>query len=134
GPGYGRTTIWLLATGVLRYTWIPSVLVLAAAWLLRRRVPAFALGVALFVAGLIPVLGFVPFDYQYFSNVADHYMYLAMLGPAVMLALGYRALPAPGRALVHATLAVLLALTVVQTAYWADDATLYARIIAVNPL
>jgi tetratricopeptide (TPR) repeat protein len=35
---------------------------------------------------------------------------------------------------VHATLAVLLALTLVQTAYWADDATLYARIIAVNPL
>ena len=45
-----------------------------------------AVGVS--VAGLLPVLGFIPFGFQHYSTVADRYMYTAMLGPALALAWG----------------------------------------------
>jgi Flp pilus assembly protein TadD len=51
--------------------------------LLRRRAVAAAV---LFVGGLLPVLGFVPFSYQWASTVADHYMYLPMAGVALLVA------------------------------------------------
>ena len=40
----------------------------------------------IFVAGVLPVLGLVPFYFQIISTVADRYIYLAMLGPALALA------------------------------------------------
>jgi protein O-mannosyl-transferase len=40
----------------------------------------------LFIAWLVPVLGLVPFDFQRVSSVADRYVYLAMIGPALALA------------------------------------------------
>jgi tetratricopeptide (TPR) repeat protein len=93
-----------------------------------------SLGVALFVIALLPVLGLVPFDFQQYSNVADHYVYLAMLGPALGLALGHRALPRAARhVVIPLGLATLGALAFVQTSRWRDDATLYAYTLSVNP-
>ncbi len=37
-------------------------------------------GMVVFAAGLLPVLGFAPFMFQYMSTVADHYVYVGMLG------------------------------------------------------
>lgn len=36
-----------------------------------------------FVLAVLPMLGLAPFMFQYMSTVADHYLYLAMLGPAI---------------------------------------------------
>jgi len=107
---------------------------LLGAWLLRRRLPALAAAVGLFVVSLLPVLGIVPFDFQYFSTVADHYVYLAMLGPAVGVAFACRQLPATARTIVVASgVTVLSALSFRQAAHWNDDATLAPRTLAVNP-
>ena len=40
----------------------------------------------IFVGGLLPTLGFIPFLYQDYSTVADRYMYLPMLGVSLALA------------------------------------------------
>ena len=102
--------------------------------MLRRRLPWLGAAVAVFVAALLPVLGLVPFAFQYYSNVADHYVYPAMLGPAIGLALIYGRLPSSGRRiLVPLAIVGLLALSFVQASYWKDDVTLYSRTISVNP-
>src|SRR5207244_4465004 len=74
-PDYGRTSQSVVSSGALAYTWIPAAALLAAAWAFRGARPRMAAAVALFVAALLPVLGLVPFDFQYYSNVADHYLY-----------------------------------------------------------
>jgi protein O-mannosyl-transferase len=133
-PDYGRTAERSWATGVLIWSWIPAAVTLVTAWLLRRRLPALAAAVGLFCVSLLPVLGFVPFDFQYFSTVADHYVYLAMLGPAVGVTFACRQLPATARTIaVASAVTVLFVLSFRQAAHWKDDATVAARTLAVNP-
>jgi tetratricopeptide (TPR) repeat protein len=93
----------------------------------------------IFVGALLPILGFIPFDYQQRSNVANHYMYLAMLG--VALAGGWivqicidrgincRVVGAMGIAL----LVGLAADTFYQAGYWRDDYTLFAHNLELEP-
>ena len=75
----------------------------------RRQWPQAAIGGLIFVAGLAPVLGFVPFEFQSFSTVADRYVYLPMLGVALAVA-GIMA--QSGRAVMATTIAVVAALSV----------------------
>lgn len=80
-PVYGRVPDYVMQQPYVHYElWI--VLAVAAALLVRRTPAAAALAVA--VAFLVPVLGFVPFDYQIRnSTVADRYMYYSLLGVAI---------------------------------------------------
>jgi hypothetical protein len=83
---YGRTP-WLIAgKPAIRLTWLIVLGMIVGAWAARRCWPIVATAFAVFVAGLIPVIGIVPFTFQYFSTVADRYVYLAMLGPALAVA------------------------------------------------
>ena len=133
-PDYGRTSQSLVSSGALAYTWMPAAALLAAAWAFRGARPRMAAAVALFVAALLPVLGLVPFDFQYYSNVADHYLYLPMIGPALGLAAAWgRLAPLARRIVVPVALASLLASSFVQASHWKDDATLYAHTLALNP-
>ena len=133
-PDYTRSSQALVSGGALAYTWIPAVTLLAVAWALRRRLPWLAAAVAVFVAALLPVLGLVPFAFQWYSNVADHYAYPAMLGPAIGLAFLYARLPSLGRRIfVPLAIMSLLALSFAQASYWKDDVTLYSRTLSVNP-
>src|SRR5438046_674295 len=133
-PDYGRTSQSLVSSGALAYTWMPAAALLAAAWAFRGARPRMAAAVALFVAALLPVLGLVPFDFQYYSNVADHYLYLPMIGPALGLAAAWgRLAPLARRAVLPVALASLLASSFVQASHWKDDATLYAHTLALNP-
>ena len=81
-PDYGRipsvVCAWGLANGALL---LPVAAVVALVWLRSRVAWAAA---AVFLAGLLPVLGLVPFGFQDISTVADRYIYLAMLGPAML--------------------------------------------------
>lgn len=133
GPDYGRTPAMVMQSGWFYLAWLlPVALVGALACFRNRRIWLVAAG--LFVAWLVPVLGLVPFDYQRFSTVADRYLYLAMLGPAVALAwfLANRW----GRWTVTATgtlLCVLGVISFVQTGHWRDDKTLWKHALKVNP-
>lgn len=71
-------TWWL---GILAW---PAVVAAAVKW--QERIGALALwGMAHFVVSLAPVLGVIPFGYQQHTVVADHYLYLAIIGAAVAL-------------------------------------------------
>jgi len=89
---------------------------------------------AVFVAGVAPMLGLTPFMYQYTSTVADHYVYLSMLGPAMV---GTWLLTRYGRPAVAwgvAIVAVLLGVrSNLQLAYWHDDHAAWAHAAAVSP-
>lgn len=133
GPDYGRTPQRVLESWTYYVSWIPAAALLAlAAWPASRRV--WLSCYALFVAALVPVLGLVPFAFQYYSTVADRYVYLAMLGPS--LAAGYAVRNWRMRALAPALAgaAVLLGwMSHRQAGYWRDDATLFAHGLEVRP-
>lgn len=139
GLFYGRTPAAIIENGSIWFTWIVPVLVLGAiAWLGRkRRWPTAA--ALLFIAGVLPVLGLVPFTFQAYSTVADHYLYLSMLGPALAVAM---ILSVAGMVRTKAAilrwgsgfaLLILAGLTVAQTRYWHDSISLFSHAYAVNP-
>lgn len=131
------------------YSWTPQrVLALQSLWLiaciplalgvalciLRRRMPALWVGFALFVIGMLPVAGFVPFLFQFYSTVADHYLYLPMVGVAMAAAWMISRASSPAVVGVWSVvLAVLAVRSIAQAAYWYDDYALCIHTIAINP-
>ena len=135
-PDYGRTPQLVLSLG---WRVMPALLcmgmMLAVLWRKHRQLPGIILGLEVFVAGLLPVLGWVPFLFQVHSTVADRYVYLAMLGPALGLAwlLQYRG---PGRVwwgLVALGLMLLGWQGARQVRVWQDTVTLFTHALQVNP-
>ena len=134
---YGRTPQATLADP---YAPVAAVLVAiacagAAFWPHGR---GWRLPLALFVIPLLPVLGFTVFSYQNHSTVADRYMYLAMLGPALAVASAIdRLRPADAArggwglplAVGLAVAVFYLPLTWRQAGLWRSSLTLFTRAI-----
>jgi tetratricopeptide (TPR) repeat protein len=122
---------WFLAIAI-----IPAALAIVC-WPGRNRSRWPAAAGLVSIAALLPVLGFVPFLFQYYSTVADHYAYLAMLGPAMAVgwllarvpAIWHR-IAAGGAAIV---LALLAALSFHDLSYWRTPDALLARELQITP-
>jgi hypothetical protein len=117
---------------VLGHAWVYAelvvpILLLVAAWVGRRRWPLMWVAVVLFFVALLPTSGLVPFNFQYFSTVTDHYAYLAMLGAALAAAaLLARLQPTPAAwPIAGLVLLVLAVRSFAQTGYWRDNATVW---------
>lgn len=128
---YGRSPEYVLAHKWVYATFlVPLVLALLA-----TRLPGVVkASLAVFASSLLPVLGLTPFIYQVYSTVADRYAYLAMLGPALLLA--WAATRRPGGITwgVCAVIIVLWAsLTYAQLGVWRNNVTLYEHGIKENP-
>jgi protein O-mannosyl-transferase len=80
---------------VWQYAYPLAALALAVMlWLLRRRIGKGPLVAALFFGiSLGPVLGFIGIFYMRYSYVADHFQYLASIGPITLLAAMITTLP-----------------------------------------
>ena len=136
GIDYARTPQAVFADGGTAATNF-TVAAVAAALLVaqRRRRPWLAVGGLIFLAGIAPVLGLVPFDFQTFSTVADRYVYAGMFGPALVVAFVFS--EAAARRLkiaVGAIIVVALAgLTFAQACAWRSDASLVAQSLSANP-
>ncbi len=134
GPDYGRTPAWVMQQWWLFYgAWLlPVVIVAAAACLRNRRIWLVACGVS--IAWLLPVLGLVSFDFQQISTVADRYLYLALLGPALALSwfLAHR-WNCWTIGITTAVLCLLGALSFIQTSQWRNNAALWTHSLEVNP-
>jgi Flp pilus assembly protein TadD len=92
-------------------------------------------GWSIFVVSITPVLGIVPFGFQEFSTVADHYLYLPLFGVS-MLAAGilvrFGSRPQP-RYAAAALLLVCAGLSDRQARLWSSTETLFAQTVKVNP-
>ena len=136
GMDYGRTPAMVLAKGWRAAACVvPVAFVAAALWHFRNRVRPLAAGAVIILAGVLPVLGLLPFEFQTRSTVADHYVYVSMLGLALAAAWALARLP--HRVGFYATVIILGALalrTLDQTRYWKDSRVLFAHAIEVNPL
>jgi tetratricopeptide (TPR) repeat protein len=133
GPDYGRSPQAVIEHGRLLFTgWVPFVLA-GWLWLQRRKLAWLVTAAGLFVAGLLPVLGLISFDFQRYSTVADRYVYLAMLGPALALAW---ALSRPRKKLATVCGVILLGLFGLRSAwqipYWHDSETFFKYALQVN--
>ncbi|HOW98008.1 MAG TPA: tetratricopeptide repeat protein [Kiritimatiellia bacterium] len=125
-----------------QYGWLLAGLAAAVglALLWRRGIRGPALAALFFVACLSPLLGFIPlYTFQY-SFVADHYQYLACLGPIALATAGAAGLarrvglPAwSRRALAALPILLLAALTRQQAHAYRDIETLWRDTIAKNP-
>lgn len=133
GIDYGRPPHWALTHPSFG---MAGLLVLLGASIVLWRIKRPALSVAgiIFIAAILPVLGLVPFQFQAYSTVADRYLYLALLGPALVLA---KALDIRhNRAFAAVAGSVLIgfaALSYRQLSTWSSTDALLAQELRVNP-
>ena len=133
----------IFAADALSYFWLLLTAVVALLVWFGRRFTGRSVEVALlfFIATLAPVLGFIMLYTFRYSWVADHYQYLACIGPLALVAAGITiAFGRLGKAkvpmivLVSAALLPALGLrTWKQGAIYADQETLWRATIAANP-
>lgn len=134
---YGRAPAVVLDNPWLCLRAVVALVLAAAPWCITGlrgcRTP-----VGLALAGLLPVLGLIPFTFQGFSTVADRYAYLPMIGPALGLAI---AIEQAARMRLRPILPwgvsvgvlMLGVLSSRQAAVWQNRSTVNAHAIRTNP-
>jgi protein O-mannosyl-transferase len=129
---YGRRPQVVLDRHWLYYTWLVPAALAVALWRLRK--PTLTAAALVFAIPLLPVLGLTAFVFQFYSTVADRYVYFALLGPALALAWflsNHRsALPAIVCSLLLALFAVK---AFFQAQTWRDTQSLCLNAVQVNP-
>ncbi len=131
---YGRSPDVVLSHLLGYLTWLAPAAGGLLAWKLRHTHRPASVAAGIFSLALLPVSGLQPFVFQVYSTVADRYLYLAMLGPAV--AVGVLLTRCRTRAGAAAYALILLALgahSLAQTRHWRDTASLFQHTVAVNP-
>ncbi len=133
---YGRSPGNLLSDPgfhhALYWTWIfpTCAAILIFRFRQNRRLVAAA---GIFLLALLPVLGLTTFIYQYYSTVADRYVYLPMLGVAVAVSLLLQKFHGKFAAMVFTAIAVILVgISFVQAGYWKDSESLYGHDLVLN--
>jgi tetratricopeptide (TPR) repeat protein len=133
-PDYGRTPAYILGQGWAYATLLPP-LVLAGLLCWKWRAPQLRAGVLVFVLALSPVLGLVSFDFQMISTVADRYLYLAIIGPGLLIAwLFCRFRSRRVALLVFSGLALLALGSRLALRHWHDSFSFNSHALLVNPL
>jgi tetratricopeptide (TPR) repeat protein len=139
---YGRAPT-RLSFGPPAYAGAAVLLLLAILLLFARRFSSprirwCAAGLVIFLAGLLPVLGWVPFDFQFYSTVADRYLYLSMLGPALIVAsllAGRLRSQSTSSILLITCSAILLgfaSISFLQAGTWMSDNQLFGQALRIN--
>jgi tetratricopeptide (TPR) repeat protein len=131
---YGRTPWLVIRRGWLYYTWCAPAAIAFILFLLRKRARLLIAAAVIFVAGCLPTLGLSRFATQFFSTTTDHYLYWAMLGPAVAVAWILTEFHQPLlRGISVVAIASLAILCFHQGAFWEDDFALLEHAAQVNP-
>lgn len=110
-----------------------GVVCLLSLWVSLRWKSLWVMGVAMLVAALVPVLGLVAFEFQFHSTVADRYIYLGMLGVALVLA---HRLAEPHKLIDGIGTMVLVIAVVVawpRVRLWGESRRLFEQTLATNP-
>jgi tetratricopeptide (TPR) repeat protein len=131
---YGRTPLMIIQN----YSWLAMTVfansVFIGLLLIRKWVPNIIRSSLVFFFALLPVSGIIPFIFQYYSTVADRYLYLPMVGIALLVAsVLATARRAATVAVVGGWIVFLAVLGVQQLATWENSKALYNHTIKVNP-
>ncbi len=130
-PHYPRTPSILMEHWWAYAMWLVPALLVIAAWSSRHK--QLKIAIALWFVPLIPVLGLITFLYQRLSTVADRYNYLALLGPAFLLAWAINKRKSPilvGLAFFYVS--TLGFLSYRQSMVWSDSVTLFNHSLAMS--
>ncbi len=132
---YGRTPQVTVDSPYFFFSWIPLSAILILLWYTYPRSKKILFCFAIFTAGFLPVSGIVPFAFQNFSTVADRYLYLAMIGPAILFAVMIREFESKKITQIGAIVLLLfLALSSrQQMTPWENKITLWANVIEKYP-
>ena len=134
GIDYGRIPDHVMQNWWGYTTWLVPFALAVALWFSKKREP-WLVSLGIFVILLFPILGFVPFIFQFFSTVADHYLYMPMLG--VALAVSWFVYSHPTKT-VGTICAAVIILFGIRSSYhlttWENDIALYANALKVNPV
>jgi tetratricopeptide (TPR) repeat protein len=134
GVDYARYPSWALSHWWGYCTWILPAALFGVAWTLRYRSKIPLLSFFIFVGFLSPVLGFVPFLYQDGSTVADRYVYLALLGPAFLIAGLLVGLKKQSYHIAAFLIMIALGgLSFTQTRVWKNNDVFWDSCLAFNP-
>jgi hypothetical protein len=134
GIDYGRKPQVVMHQPLFYVEWLIPVAIALLLWRVRRSRPILIAAACVFVIAVSSTLGWTRFLFQYYSTVADHYLYVAMLGPA--LAVGWllaRTRAQWAYALCAAVLVAYAVLSALQTSTWKSDQALFTQTIANNP-
>jgi tetratricopeptide (TPR) repeat protein len=130
---YGRSPNSLMDSGLLFWTWVIPIL-LAAILLCFRRLRIYLFPLAILVLGVLPTLGLIPFNFQVVSTVSDHYLYLAMLGPALAFAMVICQSPVRlAQTIALVLLPAMVVLTLLQLPQWAKGEAFFPATLEHNP-
>lgn len=130
---YGHTPRWILRQQWRLAAFAAPVALALAAWISRRRAAEVPAAIGLFVAALLPVLGIVPFAYQAYSTTADRYAYLALLGPAWLVAWFLARRRGAWSAAAAGILLLYGVLFSIQAQTWRSSRALFTHALQVNP-
>jgi hypothetical protein len=130
---YGRSPTTIVQNGQIWLTPMVTLLILGLIGvLLWRRKCLLACGLLIIMVAPAHVLGLVRFDFQRISTVADHYLYLSMLGVAMLVGVGVRQF-AWVRWLAIGVIVVFSVISMIQTRVWADHLTLMRHTFSKTP-
>jgi tetratricopeptide (TPR) repeat protein len=136
GIDYGRTPAWVMSQPSVYVIWLVPAALAGFIWSRRKERPWLLAAGAISLAAVLPVLGLVPFNFQQYSTVADRYLYLAMLGPAIILATTLNHAQIERKTVVGLCLLLFLGLglrSAQQTLTWSNSIELYEHALSVNP-
>ena len=121
---YARTPQVVLSSSKSAIWWVVPAALICLGFLLKKSLPQLLAGVLVVIACVLPVLGFLPFEFQMYSTVCDHYLYVALLGPALIIS----AIVAKHRATFGMFIAlwmIAMVVSVRQVEVWRDDQKLF---------
>jgi hypothetical protein len=136
-PDYARRPAVVVAMWGGAWAFVVCLIPLALGfflWRSRQTRPWLFAGALIFLAVIFPMLGFSPFQFQYMSTVSDHYLYLALLGPALALTwalVRFRDKAVP--ALCAIAMIGFAVRSATQLARWRDDVSLWRHTLAASP-
>jgi tetratricopeptide (TPR) repeat protein len=136
---YGRTPASVLSHPWVYATSAVSVLFVVLLARVYRRWPALTCAGGIFIVGLAPSLGIITNPIQLYSTVADRYIYLSMLGPAIAAAWALSQVKLQSRDGMYAAgaaaifLSALAVLVVPQVLRFRNDDTLFPYVLKRNP-
>ena len=134
-PSYARTPQLVLSYWYSYVIWIIPVVFLILLIIYRRKIKNVSFAYFVFIIGFLPVSGLVPFIFQNWSTVADRYMYISMIGIALLTGAVYRHFSfKPLRILIIALILILAVDTALfQVPVWKNNISLWSHCIKKTP-